>query len=444
MKRILTVGLLLCLLILSASSSTVLLHNQWDDDNDPPETTTDRKKGHIEVVVDRTITDLGSSAKCFVSSTVLIEPAEQGSSFVAFGQVRGIADKNSALNPLYTPPRARWEKVSSTGVPEWISESELDRKRKTKFIRNPPAPNDRLLYSAAKKHSVGWTSDINLGFVKIPTARKKHLRLSESAEITKTKLSGSGMGKAAVIAMFSPYAEAKGRATGAQQSHIPGVHVNTDMPIEDEDDENDNDEMGVASDDSTDGGNESDFISETLTPKCPNCGRVVSTEYEHFMNTSDKVCQLIEEVQTTPSDSGGLTYTMGCSNAYWSCAADAAKHNQFTVCPHEDCNVRKKNCDSQFACANLPHTTGSSDSGSSDSGSSGSRTLNGNTLNSNGWVSCGGCGRGHWQGSSSTRHHSVLTCGRTFNGVTCGSSFRLCSNGPCSVDPRRPWHGNGY
>ena len=268
MKRILTIGFLLCLLILSASSSTVLLHNQWDDDNDPPETTTGGKKGHIEVVVDRTITDLGSSAKCFVSSTVLIEPAgTQDSSFVAFGQVRGIADKNSALNPLYIPPRVRWKKVSSTGVPEWISESELDRTRKTKFTRRPPAPNNRLLYSAAEKHSVGWTSDINLGFVKIPTGRKEHLELSQSAEITKTKLSGSGMGKAAVIAMFSPYAEAKGRATGAQQSHIPGVDVNTDMPIEDEDDENDNDEMGVASDDSTDGGDASDFISETLRPK---------------------------------------------------------------------------------------------------------------------------------------------------------------------------------
>ena len=154
MKRILTVGLLLCLLILSASSSTVLLHNQWDDDNDPPETTTGGKKGHIEVVVDRTITDLGSSAKSFVSSTVLIEPAgTQDSSFVAFGQVRGIADKNSALNPLYIPSRARWKKVSSTGVPEWISESELNRTRKTMFVRRPPAPNERLLYSAAEKHT---------------------------------------------------------------------------------------------------------------------------------------------------------------------------------------------------------------------------------------------------------------------------------------------------
>lgn len=269
MKRILTVGFLLCLLILSASSSTVLLHNQWDDDNDPPETTTGGKKGHIEVVVDRTITDLGSSAKCFVSSTVLIEPAGvQDSSSTALGQVRGVADKNSAINPLYIPSRARWDRIDdNTGLPEWISESELDRKRKKYLFFRPPAPNKRLLYSAAEKHSVGWTSDIQLFLgVKLPTGKKKHLELSESAEITKTKLSGSGMGKEAVIAMFSPYAEAKGRATGAQQSHIPGVDVNTDMPIEDEDDENDNDEMGVASDDSEDGGDENKSIGDTLTP----------------------------------------------------------------------------------------------------------------------------------------------------------------------------------
>lgn len=261
--------------------------------------------------MDRIITDLGSSAKCFVSSTVLIEQAQQGGSFTAFGQVRGIADKNSALNLLYNPPRARWDGVSNTGVPEWISESELDRKRKTYLIRTPPSPNKRLLYTAAEKHSVAWTHRLGIGPIQVRPEKKTHLELSKSAEITKTKLSGS-MGKSAVIAMFSPYAEAKGRATGAQQSHVPGVDVNTDMPTEDEDDENDNDEMGVASDDSTDGSDETDFIGETLTPKpitCPDSGEVVSSGD----STHERTCSSCNGVYYTCNTRTGKTHP----RSYW-------------------------------------------------------------------------------------------------------------------------------
>lgn len=446
MKRILTVGLLLCLLILSASSSTVLLHNQWDDDNDPPDTTTDRKKGHIEVVVDRTITDLGSSAKCFVSSTVLIEPAEQGGSFVAFGQVRGIADKNSALNPLYTPPRVIWQKVSSTGVPEWISESELDRTRKTKFVRRPPAPNKRLLYSAAEKHSVGWIHRLGLGPIQVRPEKKTDLRLSESAEITKTKLSGSGMGKAAVIAMFSPYAEAKGRATGAQQSHVPGAHVNTDMSIEDEDDENDNDEMGVASDDSTDGGNESDFISETLTPKplptqtCPSSG--CTTTYTSAKSPHERTCYGCDGVyyncnfgsEDNPKSQWhhyGYTHS-DCGRTYRPCDTDAGDHETDTFCRthrtwEDDCNRCDRTRGGGGTVSNGGNGGGGGASGSSIPCPNGI-CRNGKRQNPNNphYRQCAN-GHMHWScGPVGRANHQPRTCNR------CGNTFRRCSNETCT------------
>ena len=135
-------GITLC-----RAESTIDSHTVQQNNPNPVD-----KDGEIECTVEKTITDLGTQVKSFVSSTVFMQVNKEEASFTGLAQVRGTAD--TGLARYYE----NGYKGISDGKPEWVRLETLKKKNRTEFTMTLPEKtgNENLLYSGAKKQGVGW------------------------------------------------------------------------------------------------------------------------------------------------------------------------------------------------------------------------------------------------------------------------------------------------
>ena len=151
---------LLTFLGIPISGADTIIDSHTVDRNNPNPTDKDgfklEKDGEIDCTVEKTITDLGTQVKSFVSSTVFMTFNGEEAGFTGFAQVRGSAD--TGLSSFY---EASYNGISG-GKPDWISLETLEAEGGTEFSRRLPAEtgNGNLLYSGAKKQGVSYYRSI--------------------------------------------------------------------------------------------------------------------------------------------------------------------------------------------------------------------------------------------------------------------------------------------